>query len=117
MINRVTKKYILEGAKICQQNGYWSEELRNYFDNFSQKASNKLCSILCSLYNSNNPQASIHYNLVKNAGLLENVKEDCLLSSKEQQIKDKLFVKNEYEKVKDKLSKCTLETIIDNMIK
>ena len=78
MINRVTKKYILEGAKICQQNGYWSEELRNYFDNFSQKASNKLCSILCSLYKSKNPKASINYNLVKNAGLLENVKEDCL---------------------------------------
>lgn len=117
MINRITKKYILEGARICQQYGYWSKEIRDYSEQFSYNASNKLCSILCSLYNSNNPQASIHYDLVKDAGLMENVKEDRLISSKEQQIKDKLFVKNEYEKVKDKLSKCTLETIIDNMIK
>lgn len=116
MINRVTKKYILDGARICQQNGYWSEELRNYFDNFSQKASDKLRSILCSLYNSNNPQASVHYNLVKDSGLLENVKEDRLLSSKEQIKKDELFVKNEYKKVKDKLSKCTIESIIEQVL-
>ena len=117
MITRVTKKYILEGAKICQQNGYWSEELRNYFDNFSPRASDKLCNILCSLYNSNNPHASIHYNLVKNAGLMDNIKEDRLLSGKEQIKRDELFVKNEYEKVKDKLSKCTIETMIDNITK
>ena len=117
MITRVTKKTILEGARLCKEYGYWSKEVRNYYNNFSITASNKLSMILCSLYNSNNPKASQHYDLVANARLMDNVKQNRLVSSPEQQKADELFVKSEYKKVKDTLSKCTLETVIDNMIK
>ena len=46
MIKRVTKKTILQGARICQIKGYWSVEFREYLDKFSSTARNKIDSIL-----------------------------------------------------------------------
>ena len=58
MIKRVTKKTILEGAKLCQIKGYWSDEVREYLDEFSSTARNKIDSILYSEYVSVNTKQS-----------------------------------------------------------
>lgn len=115
MINRVTKKAILEGARLCQINGYWSDEVREYLDNFSNNARNKIDSILHSEYVSVNTNSIYHELLLEN-GLLENKVNNCLVSSPEQQKADEDFIKREYKKVEKLLSKCTLETIADSII-
>ena len=115
MIKRVTKKTILEGARICQIKGYWSDELREYLDNFSSTARNKIDSILYSEYVSVNTNSIYHDLLLKN-GLLENKVNNCLVSSPEQQKADEDFVKREYKRVEKLLSKCTLETIADSIV-
>ena len=114
MIKRVTKKAILEGAKLCQINGYWSEEVREYLDNFSSAARNKIDSILYSEYVSVNTN-SMYHDLLSENGLLENKVNNCLVSSPEQQKADEDFVKREYKKVEKLLSKCTLETIAESI--
>ena len=115
MIKRVTKKTILEGARICQNNGYWSEEVRQYLDNFSNAARNKIDSILYSEYVSVNTNSIYHELLLENR-LLENKVNNCIVSSAEQQKADEDFIKREYKKVEKLLSKCTLETITDSII-
>ena len=110
MIKRVTKKAILEGARLCQINGYWSDEVREYLDNFSNTARNKIDSILYSEYVSVNTNSIYHELLLEN-GLLENKVNNCLVSSPEQQKADEDFIKREYKRTEKLLSKCTLETI------
>ena len=87
MIKRVTKKAILEGARFCQINGYWSDEVREYLDNFSTTARNKIDSILYSEYVSANTNSMYHDLLLEN-DLLENKVNNCLVSSPEQQKAD-----------------------------
>ena len=115
MINRVTKKAILEGARLCQANGYWSDEVREYLDNFSNNARNKIDSILYSEYVSVNSNSMYHDLLLEN-DLLENKVNNCLVSSPEQQKADEDFIKREYKRVENLLSKCTLETIADSIV-
>ena len=115
MINRVTKKAILEGARLCQTKGYWSDEVREYLDNFSNNARNKIDSILYSEYVSVNTN-SIYHDLLLENGLLENKVNNCIVSSPEQQEADENFIKREYKRVEKLLSKCTLETITDSII-
>ena len=115
MIKRVTKKTILEGAKLCQVKGYWSDELREYLDNFSNAARNKIDSILYSEYVSVNTN-SVYHDLLLENGLLENKVNDCIVSSPEEQKADEDFVKREYKKVEKLLSECTLETIADSIV-
>ena len=115
MIKRVTKKAILEGARICQNTGYWSDEVREYLDNFSNAARNKIDSILYSEYVSVNTNSMYHDLLLENH-LLENKVNDCLVSSPEEQKADEDFVKREYKKVEKLLSECTLETIADSIV-
>ena len=114
MKNRVTKKVILEGARICKTKGYWSNELREFLEGFTNNASNKLNIILHSEYVSVNSNSEYHDLLLEN-GLLENVVNDSEVSSQEQQKADEQFVKSEYNKIKNKLSACTLETIVDSI--
>ena len=116
MINRVTKKAILEGARLCQANGYWSDEVREYLDNFSNTARNKIDSILHSEYVSVNANITQYHELLLENGLLENKVNNCLISSPEQQKAEEDFIKREYKKVEKLLSKCTLETIADSII-
>ena len=115
MIKRVTKKTILEGAKLCQIKGYWSDEVREYLDNFSNTARNKIDSILYSEYVSVNTNSMYHDLLLEN-DLLENKVNNCQVSSLEQQKADEDFVKREYKRVEKLLSKCTLETIADSIV-
>ena len=115
-MNRATKKAILEGARLCQTNGYWSDEVREYLDNFSNTARNKIDSILHSEYVSVNANITQYHELLLENGLLENKVNNCLISSPEQQKADEDFIRKEYKKVKDILSKCTLETISDVII-
>ena len=115
MIKRVTKKAILEGARICQNNGYWSDEVREYLDNFSNAARNKIDSILYSEYVSVNTNSMYHDLLLEN-DLLENKVNNSLVSSPEQQKANEDFIKREYKRVKKLLSKCTLETIADSIV-
>ena len=115
MINRVTKKSILEGARLCQINGYWSDEVREYLDNFSNNARNKIDSILYSEYVSVNTNSIYHELLLEN-GLLKNKVDNCIVSSLEQQEADEDFIKREYKRVEKLLSKCTLETIVDSIV-
>ena len=115
MIKRVTKKAILEGARFCQINGYWSDEVREYLDNFSTTARNKIDSILYSEYVSANTNSMYHDLLLEN-DLLENKVNNCQVSSLEQQKADEDFVKREYKRVEKLLSKCTLETITETII-
>ena len=115
MKTRVTKKAIIEAAKLVKQYGYWSEEVRNYIDQFSYPACDKLSNALQSVYNSNQPKASIYYNMLNDLGLIEEVKQDRLLSTPKQIKADEMFVMTEYEKVKNKLSKCTIETMINRL--
>ena len=115
MIKRVTKKAILEGARICQNNGYWSDEVREYLDNFSNAARNKIDSILYSEYVSVNTNSMYHDLLLEN-DLLENKVNNCLVSSPEQQKADEDFIKREYKRVENLLSKCTIETIADSIV-
>ena len=103
MINRVTKKAILEGARLCQANGYWSDEVREYLDNFSNNARNKIDSILYSEYVSVNTNSIYHELLLEN-GLLENKVNNCIVSSAEQQKADEDFIKGEYKKVEKLIS-------------
>ena len=116
MINRVTKKAILEGARLCQANGYWSDEVREYLDNFSNNARNKIDSILYGEYVSVNANITQYHELLLENGLLENKVNNCLISSPEQQKADEDFIKREYKKVEKLLSKCTLETIADSIM-
>lgn len=115
MIKRVTKKAILEGARMCQINGYWSDKVREYLDNFSNTARNKIDSILYTEYASVNTNSIYHELLLEN-GLLENKVNNCLVSSLEQQKADEDFIKKEYKKVEKLLSKCTVETIVESII-
>lgn len=115
MIKRVTKKAILEGARLCQINGYWSNEVREYLDNFSNTARNKIDSILYSEYVSVNTNSMYHDLLLEN-DLLENKVNNSLVSSPEQQKADGDFIKREYKRIEKLLSKCTLETIAESII-
>ena len=115
MIKRVTKKTILEGAKLCQIKGYWSDEVREYLDEFSSTARNKIDSILYSEYVSVNTNSMYHDLLLEN-DLLENKVNNCLVSSPEQQKADEDFIKREYKRVENLLSKCTIETIADSIV-
>ena len=115
MINRVTKKAILKGARFCQVNGYWSDEVREYLDDFSNTARNKIDSILYSEYVSVNTN-SIYHDLLLENRLLENKVNNCIVSSLEQQKADEDFIKREYKRVEKLLSKCTLETITETII-
>ena len=114
MINRVTKKAILKGARFCQVNGYWSDEVREYLDDFSNTARNKIDSILYSEYVSVNTNSIYHELLLEN-GLLKNKVNNCIVSSLEQQKADEDFIKREYKKVEKLLNKCTLETITESI--
>ena len=114
MIKRVTKKTILEGARLCKIKGYWSDEVREYLDDFSNTARNKIDSILYSEYVSVNTN-SIYHDLLLENGLLKNKVDNCLISSLEQQKADEDFIRREYKRVKKLLSKCTLETITESI--
>ena len=114
MIKRVTKKTILEGARLCKIKGYWSDEVREYLDDFSNTARNKIDSILYSEYVSVNTN-SIYHDLLLENGLLKNKVDNCLISSLEQQKADEDFIKREYKRVEKLLSKCTLETITESI--
>ena len=116
MIKRVTKKTILEGARLCQIKGYWSDEVRKYLDNFSNVARNKIDSILYSEYVSVNANITQYHELLLENGLLENKVNNCVVSSAEQQKADEDFIKGEYKRVEKLLSKCTLETISESII-
>ena len=115
MIKRVTKKAILEGARLCQINSYWSNEVREYLDKFSNTARNKIDSILYSEYVSVNTNSMYHDLLLEN-DLLENKVNNCLVSSPEQQKADEDFIRREYKRVENLLSKCTIETIADSIV-
>ena len=115
MIKRVTKKTILEGARLCKIKGYWSDEVREYLDSFSNTARNKIDSILYSEYVSVNTN-SIYHDLLLENNFIENKVNNCLVSSPEQQKADEDFVKREYKRVEKLLTKCTLETIAESII-
>lgn len=70
MYKRVTKNLILEGAKICYNKGYWSDETREFLEKFDYTAYKKINSILQSAYNSCQPTSSSHYNEFKKLGLI-----------------------------------------------
>ena len=114
MINRVTKKAILKGAKLCQVNGYWSDEIREYLNDFSNTARNKIDSILYSEYVSVNTN-SIYHDLLLENGLLENKVNNCIVSTPKQQKADEDFIRREYKRVEKLLSKCTLESVVESI--
>lgn len=70
MYKKVTKKLILEGAKICHEHGYWSQETNNFLNKFEYTANQKINTILASVYNSNTAYASCHYQLFKDNNLI-----------------------------------------------
>ena len=62
MIKRITKNRIKEGIKLCIEKGYWSKEVQNFCYSFLD--SDKMLTILTSLFNSNQIKASKHYYLL-----------------------------------------------------
>lgn len=113
MKSRVTKKTILDGAKICVEKGYWSEEVRVYLEEFTNEASKKLSNILYSIYIGNNPQASKHYDLILSNGLFNRTNSEIIHEINND---DEEFVNKEYKKVRSLLTKCTLETMLGGII-
>lgn len=61
--SKVTKKVLLEGAKICKEFGYWSNEVNTYLDQFEHCSRTKISSALYSVYISHQRQASMYYDL------------------------------------------------------
>lgn len=70
MIKRLSKKHILEGMKLCKEYGYWSEEVKEYNDQFYYPTMQKLNDILQSLYQSSNYKASSYYQLAVENNLI-----------------------------------------------
>lgn len=70
MKNKVTKKEILNGMKICFEHGYFSENTQEFLKGFNYIAMQKINTILSSVYNSTQPKASIHYNLALENNLI-----------------------------------------------
>ena len=62
MIKRITKNRIKEGIKLCIEKGYWSKDVQDFCYSFSD--SDKMLTILTSLFNSNQIKASKHYYLL-----------------------------------------------------
>nr|DAH73410.1 MAG TPA: hypothetical protein [Caudoviricetes sp.] len=68
---RFTKKLLLEGATICKEYGYWSNEMSDFIYSFdSFYLSKKLCEALTSVYNSCQPKSSKYYSLLKENNLI-----------------------------------------------
>ena len=70
MIKRLTQKALIEGMRIAHNNGYWSDETREYLDKFEVHARQKLDSALNSLYNSCQFKSSKYYDVAVSNGLI-----------------------------------------------
>ena len=70
MIKRLTKKAIIKGMSLAYENGYFSDEVKNYLDNFDFSTRVKLDTVLKSLYNSCQVKSSRYYQLALDNNLI-----------------------------------------------
>ena len=70
MNKKLTQKLLLEGAKICKEFGYWSENIIIFLNKFAPDARIRMSSALGSVYNSRSFKASRYYDLFKKNRLI-----------------------------------------------